>query len=177
MAATIEFQTISKDLPIFSTNISDYKDVMSLAAEAIFEERKKNPNSMESNVKAFYVSDYSSHLKNPKFQPLIDLVLSFCSEVSKTYFKVDLKYKCYNCWGMLYEDGDHTVKHNHFPSTFAAVVYLEIEKDAAPIVFEEELTVVPTSGSLIVFPALLEHHVPKTSGRRMAISMNIDHIS
>ena len=75
---------------------------------------------------------------------------------------------------MLYEDGDHTVKHNHFPSTFAAVVYLEIEKDAAPIVFEEELTVVPTSGSLIVFPALLEHYVPKTSGRRMAISMNID---
>lgn len=177
MTSTIDFKTVSKDLPIFSTNISNYKDAMSLAAEAIFEEREKNPTSMESNVKAHYVSDYSSHLKNPKFQPLIDLVLSFCSEISKTYFKCDLKYKCYNCWGMLYDEGDHTVKHSHFPSTFAAVVYLEIEKDAAPIVFEDELTVVPTNGSLVVFPALLQHEVPKTKGKRMVISMNIDHIS
>ena len=171
---TIEFQTVSKDLPIFSTNISQFKDALSLAAKAIFEEREKNSKGMDSNVKAYYVSDYASHLNNPNFQPLIDIVLSFCEEVSKTYFKADLKYKCYNCWGMLYNNGDHTVKHNHFPSTFAAVVYLEIEKDAAPIVFEEDLIVVPTSGSLIVFPALLEHYVPKTSGRRMAISMNID---
>jgi hypothetical protein len=177
ITSQIDFKTVSKDLPIFSTNIKQHTEALRLAAEAIFEERQKNPQRMESNVKAYYVSSYSSHILNPKFQPLIDLTLSFCEEISKSYFKVELKYKCYNCWGMLYDKGDHTVPHNHFPSTFAAVVYIDFEDKAAPIVFEDELTVVPSSGSLIVFPAMLQHQVPKTDGRRMVVAMNIDHIS
>lgn len=174
---TIEFKTVSKDLPVFSTNISTFKDALSLAANAIFEEKQRNPQRMESNVKAYYVSDYASHLNNPNFQPLIDIVVSFCEEISKTYFKCDLKFKCFNCWGMLYNEGDHTVKHNHYPSTFAAVVYLDFEKDAAPIIIEDQLTIVPTSGSLVVFPAMLDHVVPKSNGKRMVVAMNIDHVT
>jgi signal recognition particle subunit SEC65 len=174
---TIEFKTVSKDLPVFSTNISQFKDVLDLAAKAIFEERGKNPKGMDSNVKAHYVSDYASHLNNSNFQPLIDIVLSFCEEISKTYFKSEIKFKCYNCWGMLYESGDYTVKHNHYPSTFAAVVYLDFEKNAAPIIIEDQLTVIPTSGSLVVFPAILNHLVPKSNGRRMVVAMNIDHVT
>jgi len=177
MKNQIEFRKVFKELPVFTTNIGQHRQAIEMAAKAIFEERQKNPRRMESNVKADYVSSWGSHLNNPNFQPLIDIVLSLCEEVSKTYFNVELKYKIYNCWGMLYEEGDYAVKHSHFPSTFAAVVYLEVEKDSAPIVFEDELTVVPASGSLILFPAILHHEVPKTKGRRMVISMNIDHIS
>lgn len=174
MHPTIDFRTVTKELPIFSTNISQFKDILDLAKEAIFEEQQKNPNSMDSNVKAYYVSDYSSHLKNKKFEPLISLVLSFCKEVSKKYFNADLNFKCYNCWGMLYNNNDHAIKHNHFPSTFAAVVYIDVEKDSAPIIFEDELTIVPSPGSLIVFPAILKHEVPKSNGKRVVVSMNIE---
>jgi len=177
MTPIIEIQHIDKSLPIFAVNISQFKEELTLAAEAILEEKQKNPTPMDSNVKAHYVSDYSSHLTNPKFTPLIDLVLSFCKEVSKSYFKTELNFKCYNCWGMLYEKEDYTVLHNHFPSTFAAVIYIDVEEDSAPIVFEDILTVVPKNGSMVVFPALLEHEVPKTNGKRMVVSMNIDHIS
>jgi hypothetical protein len=177
MANQIEFRTVSKELPVFTTNIGNHTQALRLAAEAIFEERKKNPRRMESNVKAEYVSEWGSHLNNPKFQPLIDIVLSFCEEISKTYFNCELKFKIFNCWGMLYEPGDYAVKHSHFPSTFAAVIYLDVSEDSAPIVFEEELTVIPASGSLVVFPAILHHEVPKTKARRMVISMNIDHVS
>lgn len=174
---TIDFRTVTKELPIFSTNISEHKDILQSAATAILEQRQKSPESMKSNVFANYVSNYSSHLQNPKFQPLIDLVLSFCEEVSRNYFECELKYKCYNCWGMLYDKDDYAVEHNHFPSTFAAVIYIDVEPNSAPIVFENQLTVVPTSGSLIVFPAILQHQVPKTTGRRMVVAMNIDHVS
>lgn len=177
MTSTIDYRTVRKELPIFSTNISDHSQALQLAVQAILEQRSKNPANMKSNVFAHYVSDYSSHLDNPKFQPLVDIVISFCEEVSKTYFKCELKYKCYNLWGMLYDREDHAVKHNHFPSTFGAVVYIDMEQDAAPIVFEDQLTVVPTKGSLVVFPAVLDHMVPKTAGRRMVVAMNIDHIS
>jgi hypothetical protein len=177
MTPTIDVRSVKKELPIFSTNISQFKEPLKLAMEAILEEKDKNPVPMDSNVKAYYVSDYSSHIFNPKFTPLIDLVLSFCEEVSKNYLKTDLKYKCYNCWGAIYEPGDYSVRHSHFPSTFAAVVYLDVDETSAPINFEDELSVVPAKGSLIVFPALLHHEVPKTNGRRIVVAMNIDHIS
>lgn len=177
MTSTIEIQHVEKSMPVFAVNISQFENSLRLAAEAIFEEKEKNPRPMESNVKATYVSDYSSHLVNQKFQPLIDLVLSFCEEISKTYYKCELKFKCYNCWGMLYEKDDYTIPHNHFPSTFAAVVYIDIEEESSPIVVEDVLNIVPTKGSLIVFPAILEHEVPKTQGKRMVVAMNIDHIS
>jgi len=171
----IEFKTVQKELPIFSTNISQYREILKLATEAIYDLKNQNPESIQSNVVASYVSSWTSHLETPKLKPLCELVLSFCNEVSKNYFNNDVQFKIFNCWGMIYEGGDYTKKHTHFPSTFAAVVYIDVEEGGAPIVFEDQLTVVPTSGSLVVFPALLEHHVPETKGKRIAIAMNIDY--
>jgi hypothetical protein len=170
----IEIETVNKQLPLFSTNISQHASVLQFAAKAIFEEKDKNEKVIETNVKSYFVSSYDSHLQNKNFQPLIDLVLSFCSEVSKTQFKTELEFECYNCWGMLYNEGDHAVQHSHYPSLFSAVVYLHVEEDSSPIIFEKELTVIPKTGSLILFPGILNHVVPKTKGRRMVVGMNID---
>lgn len=177
MTPSIEIQHVNSNMPIFATNISQFKDELRLATEAILEEKEKNPTPMDSNVKAHYVSDYSSHLFNSKFQPLINLVLSLSEEVSKKYFNVELKFKCYNCWGMIYNEGDYAKKHCHFPSTFAAVIYIDLDENSSPLLIEDKLTIVPSKGSLILFPAILQHEVPKTQGNRMVVSMNIDHIS
>ncbi len=173
----IEFKTVSKELPIFSTNISNHPEVLRLAAEAIYELRQKSPDSIKSNVMANYVSNWSSHLETPKLQPLCNLVLSFCNEISKNYYKNDVQFKVFNCWGAIYEGGDYTKKHHHFPSTFAAVIYIDVDENSAPIVFEDQLTVVPASGSLVVFSSLLEHEVPKTNSKRIVIAMNIDYLT
>jgi hypothetical protein len=173
----IEFKTVTKELPIFSTNISQHQEVLKLAKEAIFELRQKNPNSIQSNVVANYVSSWSSHLESPKLKPLCDLVLSFCNEISKNYYKSDIQFKVFNCWGMMYEGGDYTKKHSHYPSAYAAVIYIDVDENSAPIVIEDQLTVVPASGSLLVFPAILEHEVPKTNSKRIVIAMNIDYHS
>lgn len=173
----IELKTISKELPIFTTNISNHPEVLKLAAEAIFDLKRKTPESIQSNVVANYVSSWSSHLESPKLQPLCNLVLSFCNEISKNYYKADITFKVFNCWGMIYEGGDYTKKHSHFPSAFAAVVYIDVDENSAPIVFEEQFTFVPTTGSLVVFPAFIEHEVPKTNSKRIAVSMNIDYLT
>jgi hypothetical protein len=175
--STIEYKTVQKELPIFSTNISQHKEALRLATEAIYELRKKNPKSIESNVVANYVSSWMSHEESHKLKPLCDLVLSFCNEISKTYYKSDLQFKVFNCWGAIYEGGDYTKKHSHYPSTFAAVIYIDVDGNSAPIVFEDQLIVTPTSGSLVVFPALLDHEVPKTNSKRIVVAMNIDYLS
>jgi hypothetical protein len=49
---------------------------------------------------------------------------------------------------------------------------LEIGTDAAPIVFANSLVVQPVSGSAIIFPGNLIHHVPSTKGRRVIVAIN-----
>lgn len=174
--SVIEVKTVAKELPVFQTNISQHNEILKLAVEGLYELQQKTPHSIESNVKADYVSSWISHKESPKFTPLCNLVISCCEEVSKKYFNTELKFAIYNCWGMIYENGDHAVKHSHFPSTFAAVVYIDIDDEGSPIVFEDELTIEPRAGSLIIFPALLHHYVPPTKSRRIVIAMNIDHV-
>ena len=175
-SSVIEIKEVDKTLPVFSTNISQHNEILSQAVEGLYELQQKTPEPIKSNVKANYVSSWISHKESPKFKPLCDLVISCCREISKKYFNTQLEFAIYNCWGMIYEGGDHAVKHSHFPSTFAAVVYIDVDENSAPIVFEDKLTITPVSGSLVIFPAILQHHVLPTNSRRIVIAMNIDHI-
>ena len=86
---------------------------------------------------------------------------------------------------MMYEEGEHTIRHSHFPSDFSAVYYVDVEPGCAPVLFEvpqkdgvndkcETLTLQPKNGMLAIWPSILHHEVPPTKGRRMCISMNID---
>lgn len=80
-------------------------------------------------------------------------------------------------WAMMYEESEYAIPHNHFPSDFACVYYVDVEPDCAPIIFEDTLKIQPKNGMLVLFPALIQHEVPATKGRRMVISMNIEKIS
>lgn len=173
MTSIVEIDKVNVSLPIFKMDISEHCDILNLAKEAIFEQLKANPTSMESNVKAWYVTHWMSHKENPKYQPLIDLAIDAVKFVSKGYFNQEINFECFNCWGILYNPGDYTVRHCHYPSDFAVVVYLEIENGAAPLQFDN-LTISPQSGTMVIFPAWLHHEVPKTSSRRMVVAMNID---
>ena len=170
---TIDVKTIKKELPVFTTILSNRDEMNGYLKQVILEHRNNNPKSNESNVKAWH-SNYGTHSDNPKFKPIIDLTLNFCKFVSKDFFSCEVDFMCFNFWAMMYEKGDHTIRHSHFPSDFAAVYYVDVEPGCAPIVFEDELKVYPESGMLVVFPAWLHHEVPKTDARRTAVSMNID---
>jgi hypothetical protein len=170
---TVEIKTIKKTLPIFTTILHNKDEMNAYLKEVIFEHRNNNPKSNESNVNAWH-SNYGTHNDNPKFKPIIDLILNFCKFVSKDYFNCEVDFICFNFWVMMYEKGDYTKRHSHFPSDFAAVYYVDVEPGCAPIIFEDEIQVQPETGMLVIFPALLHHEVPKTDARRIAVSMNID---
>jgi hypothetical protein len=78
-----------------------------------------------------------------------------------------------DCWGAIYEESDYTIPHSHFPSDFSAVVYLEAEKNCAPIIFANKLVVQPKPRMLLMFPGMLLHSVPKTQGQRVVLVMNM----
>jgi hypothetical protein len=81
--------------------------------------------------------------------------------------------------------GEHTIRHSHFPSDFAACYYVDVEPGCSPIIFEkkiidgvhdnnEPLTIQPQNGMLVLWPAILHHEVPPTETKRMVVAMNID---
>ena len=183
--STFDIQYVPKQMAVFTTILDDHVKINKYLKQVILEHRKNNPETIKSNVKAWH-SSWVTHQENPKFEPLIDRVLDACKFISAGYYECDdIEYNVINMWAMMYEETEHTVKHSHFPSDFAAVYYVDVEPDCAPVIFEssvndgvnnynQPLTLQPQNGMLAIWPAILHHEVPPTKKRRMCISMNID---
>ena len=180
-----EIQHVNKPMAVFTTILHDHVEFNKYLKQAILEHRQKFPETTKSNVKAWH-SSWTTHLENPKFQPLIDMVLDACKFIAAGYYECsDIEYNVKNMWVMMYEDTEWTKRHSHFPSDFACCYYVDVEEGCAPLIFEsvvkdkvhdnnQPLTLQPQNGMLAIWPAILHHEVPPTKGRRMCISMNID---
>ena len=184
-ASVFETQHVYKAMPVFSTILADHVEFNKYLKQVILEHRQNNPETTKSNVKAWH-SSWMTHQENPKFQPLVDRVCNACTFVSQGYFQCQsVEFVPFNFWAMMYEEGEHTIRHSHFPSDFSAVYYVDVEPGCAPVLFEVpqndgvndkggNLTLQPKNGMLAIWPSILHHEVPPTKGRRMCISMNID---
>ena len=182
---TITIQHVPKHMAVFSTILHDHVEFNKYLKQVILEHRQNNPETTESNVKAWH-STWRTHEENPKFQPLVEKTLELCKFISKSYYECShVNFQVLNLWAMMYEDTEYTKRHSHFPSDFAACYYVDVEPICAPVLFEnavkdgihdnnQPLTVQPENGMLLVWPAILHHEVPPTKGRRMCVSMNID---
>ena len=169
-----KFETI---LPIFSTILDGHVELNKYLKETILEHRKEYPQSNTSNVQAWH-SDWRTHKLNPKFRSFCDFVSDQCTWVGEKCYGGHYKYDVETMWAMMYEKNEHTVKHVHFPNTFAASYYIEVESKSSPIIFENDdegrsLTIQPKNGMLLIWPAFIPHMVLPTQSKRIGISMNM----
>ncbi len=159
-------------LPVFKGNLSEYEKELTLAIEAAHL-LKENVPAMESNVKSQYVSPYNSHKLEPKLKPLCDLAVKSCNFVAGSISPVPFKFYVDNCWVAFYEPNDSTNPHNHWPFALSCVIYLDIDEDGAPLVFEGRTEIKPNKNDIIIFPGWVTHEVPRTSGKRLVVAMNL----
>ena len=102
----------------------------------------------------------SWNTNNEKF----DVVKNFTHEFIKRDF---LKFAteeifCSEIWGALYNIGEYTTSHNHQPSYFSFVYYVNTPKGPSPLIFDfSGYRVKPKSGKLVIFDSKLYHSVPK----------------
>ncbi len=165
-------------MPVFTCSLAAYPDALRLAREAIDDLRAIDPNPIVSNVQSVYVSPWDSNRRTEKFAPICEIVRTVALHVTKVFLSADLPalgmdYFVKDCWGMIYEKADHTKLHNHFPAELSCALYLEAEPGSAPIVFDNGYQIQPENGLLVLFPGILNHHVPATPGRRVVVSMNL----
>jgi len=169
---------VATELPVFIADLTPLQPQLDFARLAIEELRITHPQSPESNVKATYMSPWTSHLINPKLMPLVHSVTLIGKEVSKTLSAnleaLNMDLVVTDCWGIVYDKSSYTRIHNHFPAEFACSIYLEAHPDSAPIVFAGKLNIKPKPGMLVIFPGILNHEVPATDGRRVVVAMNLN---
>jgi len=130
---------VKNELPIFIFDLSGIKHILNLAHQAIHELRESHPG-VESNVIADYRSPWKSHTLNAKLLPLCDVVSSLTTQVSGEGYTgnretLGLKVFVNDCWGAIYGEGGYAESHNHHPAAFSAIVYLETDESASPIIF------------------------------------------
>jgi len=170
--------TVETTMPIFWADLSHLPEHLLMARQAIDELRVSHPDSVQSNVRSVYMSPWKSHQLNAKLVPICQTVTDYAKQAALQHMNTDLSrlnwgLQVTDCWGAIYEEADHTIPHSHFPSDFSAVVYLEAEDGCAPIVFANILVVQPKPRMLILFPGMLVHSVPKDTGNRVVLAMNM----
>lgn len=166
---------VKSELPVFIYNIDENDNSIKASRQAMVEEVSNKPRSNHrTNIKSYYSTSYIVHKENFKFTFIVDKVTKLCKDVIKNFFCIEqFHINCSNCWGSVYKEKDYAVEHMHFPSALSAVVYLDVEKDASGIFFNEtEMKVSP--GLVLIFPGILQHHVPKTKGNRIIVAMNFE---
>jgi hypothetical protein len=171
--------SVPTTLPIFTIDLRPLlQPHMDLAKQAIFRLRQTHPVSPESNVYATYMSPWKSHLLAPELKPLCDSVITIAKMVSHQVLSANLDTLnmdliVSDCWGIIYENGSYTRVHNHFPAEYGCVIYLEADQEAAPIIFAGTHQIQPQAGSLVLFPGVLNHEVPKNAGKRIVLALNL----
>ncbi len=167
----VSLQYVQKDIPIFTTVLDGYKELNSKLLREVLQWRKDNPEGTKTNVKAWR-SDWLTHKKTSVFDELIGIMETACSSFSQNYYQKPVNYITYNFWVAQYEKGDKTEKHDHFPSDFSCVYYIDIDNDAAPLIIEDKLEIPVHEGLLVMFPSITEHSVPITIGKRTCAAAN-----
>jgi hypothetical protein len=165
-------------IPVFWFSLHEFVDELTQARLALEEVRATHPQSTPSNVKAIYMSPWKSHLLNEKFHPLCELTESIGKQISSEHLKanldaLNLTLKLTDCWGVIYDNSDHTIPHMHYPADLSAIVYLEADENSAPIRFGDELELRPKPGLMVIFPGILMHEVPANYSKRVVIAMNL----
>jgi hypothetical protein len=136
-------------------------------------------NGEYSNVSA-WCSSYHTHKQTNIFEKYQNHLASYCQKFYNDYFSEDLQLQINELWIADYEKGDYAVRHNHdkFSVNFvSACYYIDIEKDASPIIFEGEEPIYPEKDMLITFSSKTYHEVPPTNGKRLLISFNLENTS
>ena len=162
---------IQAETEIAMYTLDNHQELNNKLKKIISNFRKEYPESDNSNVKAWH-SHFDTHVKEPKFNILIDRVM----DASKDFINIKCNLYLLNFWVMEYEKGNHAVKHNHWPATLSGVYYIDVEENSSPIIFENNFVIKPKNGMLLLFPSIVNHEVPPSKGKRIVASFNLQFI-
>jgi|TARA_R110002074_G_scaffold365798_1_gene539593 hypothetical protein len=127
-----------------------------------------------TNVKA-QMTDWNM-IDKPGFNSLVNIICNSVKEISMTKYNIPFNPIINDIWGINYKKNDTTLEHDHWPSTFSCVYYINPPKNCPSLIFSElDFQLKPKHGLLVIFEGWLKHYVPKVDfeGSRYTVSCNV----
>ena len=113
----------------------------------------KNPDGRFTNVRALQTFN---NIESPTLSLINNWILSILQ--GKYGFNSSIHEK----WISHYNKGDHTIRHDHVPATFAFNYFIKTPPGSSPLIFSTSgKKIKAEEGKLVIFYGNVEHHVPK----------------
>ena len=131
----------------------------------------------ETNARAS-MTDWWMHETNSDFKKVCDIAIELALENSPS----QVPLMPYDCWGVTYNKGDHTISHDHWPQIWSWVYNVECCIECASLIIDDTFQsplfsyeVLPKKGNMIMFPGWVNHSVPKHESKddRVVIAGNL----
>ena len=125
----------------------------------------------KTNVKAD-MTDWFMQRQHPIFNSLADIVIDIAKEASPN----EVELEAYDIWGAVYNRGDFSKNHDHWPHPWSFVYYVK-SNGATPIIFPDcSYSLNPKTNDMILFPGIIRHGVPihESDEERIIVSGNIN---
>ena len=86
-------------------------------------------------------------------------------------------FKISECWGVVYDNNDSLMEHNHFPYALSFCYYVNVPDNSSSLIIEDEEVIV-SNGTIVIFPGYKNHSVlPNNSNGRCCIVGNLTYMS
>lgn len=141
-------------------------------------EENRNTTNVKAGMTDWFMQDY------PGFDQLCYYLREHTKVCSFAKYNNDVVDPIiWTIWGNRYESGERCIKHDHYPSLWSAVYYINVPPDAAGLTFidehdnNEETTIDVRNGMLVMFKSDVPHKVKssKFEGYRYTVGANINH--
>ncbi len=137
-------------------------------------DRQNHKTNVKANMTEWHMQD------KPGFKTLSQIIINMAKTISKEMYNREEQFRILDMWGMKYKSGEYAIQHDHWPSVFSFVYYLNAPKNASGLFFAEmgeqggvrQLE----QGLLLCFPGNTRHEVKPSQfkGSRYVVSSNLD---
>ncbi len=133
---------------------------------------QKRRTNVQANMTSWYLHKffgiYSKDKENPRFKPMsenhncFEWLGSKALGLAQKHNPHEVSMEVSEMWGADYDTGDYSKEHEHWPSLWSFVFYVDCCNECAPLVFPttDNVKIIPKIGCLTLFPAWVLHSVP-----------------
>ena len=144
--------------------VGDYQFADSLN-EVVLHQLKYATDFGHTNVKASMHTGWNWLSDNQKIKNFKSFIESEIERYYEPGSRVDGKRyygKVVNFWGNVYKKNDYAQSHSHKPFPYSFAYFVKSKWYDSPLVFSDgNEKIRPKEGRYVIFPAYLNHHVPK----------------
>lgn len=168
---------IPRDTFLWTYNVDNYESINQEILQTLSEYRKTHQDNYTDSINInVFQTNWNMENENG-FREICEIAKEFTIEIATDHYKFpNFRPDIVDCWCNVYNKDSGCTIHQHFPSTFSLVYYVQVPEKSGDIFFPDlEIRLTPKPGLLLCFRGDTWHgvHFNTTDQDRSIIGINI----